>query len=188
MADDPKSTLALLNGIARRNYYGDKDITDSFLKDEIYPDLPEDQFSQLLSRCSSLLKSMVSADMDMTQLEAFITAQMKRKEGALSETQANVFRKFWKTNKTKVHDSIVAHTTWGNSLQKVSWRIDLKSQARHIDEINTPSAIMELHVSDGQNIEKTGDVVRFEMDEDHLSSVLQSMQEIEQEIAKNSQQ
>lgn len=56
MADDPKSTLALLNGIARRNYYGDKDITDSFLKDEIYPDLPEDQFNQLLSRCSSLLK------------------------------------------------------------------------------------------------------------------------------------
>ena len=91
---------------------------------------------------------MVSADMDMTQLEAFLTAQSKKREAPLTEEQAGAVRKFWKSNKTKIHESIISQTMWGNTLQKVSWRIDLKSQARHLTEINAPSAIMELQIAD----------------------------------------
>ena len=90
----------------------------------------------------------------MTQLEAYLTAQMRKKENALSEIHASVFRKFWKTHRTQIHESIIAQTTWGDTLQKVAWRIDLKSQARHVDEINTPVAIMELHIGNGQQKEK----------------------------------
>ena len=92
--------------------------------------------------------------MDMTQLEAFLTAQMKRKEGALSEQQAAALRKFWKANKVKIHDSIVLQTMWGNSLQKVSWRVDLQSQTRNTEQINIPTAIMELHLSDNLDSSK----------------------------------
>lgn len=97
---------------------------------------------------------MVSADMDMTQLEAFLSAQIRKKEGGLSEEQAAALRKFWKANKAKIHDSIVSQTMWGNTLQKVSWRVDLKSQSRNLEQINIPTAIMEIHLADNLNKSK----------------------------------
>ena len=90
----------------------------------------------------------------MTQLEAFLTAQMKRKEGGLTEDQAAVMRKFWKGNKSKIHDSIVSQTMWGNSLQKVTWRVDLMSQSMKEESLHAPTAIMELHVADNLDKEK----------------------------------
>ena len=106
-----------------------------------------------------LLQSMVSADMDMTQLEAYLTAQSKKRESPLTEDQAAAIRKFWKTNKSKIHESIISQTMWGNTLHKVSWRIDLKSQSRHINEINTPSAIMELQIKDNLDNSKVSFVL-----------------------------
>lgn len=95
---------------------------------------------------------MVLGDMDMTQLEAFLTAQCKKRDAPLTEEQASAVRKFWKLNKSKIHESIVSQTMWGNRLEKILWRIDLKSQSRHVNQINAPSAIMELHI--GDNLQK----------------------------------
>lgn len=165
-------------------YFRNTEFTDNVLKEQIYPDMSEEDFDLLRSKTVGLLKSLVSADMDMTQLEAFLTAQMKRKEGALTEQQAAALRKFWKANKVKIHDSIVLQTMWGNSLQKVLWRVDLKSQTRNAEQINIPTAIMELHLSDNLDLSKASEVVRFELNESKLSSVLQGMQEIETQINK----
>ena len=92
---------------------------------------------------------MVSADMDFNQLEAFLTSQTKRRENAMSEEQANVYRKFWKTHKNKIHDVLVSQSNWNNSLKKVSWRIDIKSQSRNVDQMSEPTAIVELMVGEG---------------------------------------
>ena len=59
MADDAKNTLALLNGLARQYYYGHKDITNEFLKNEIFPDMQEDEFNSLVLKCSQILKVSV---------------------------------------------------------------------------------------------------------------------------------
>ncbi|XP_005112903.2 COMM domain-containing protein 1 [Aplysia californica] len=184
MADDAKCFQALLNGLAKRNYYGVKELTDDVLKEEIYPELGQEEFNRLNSKCTGLLKNLVSADMDMTQLEAFLTAQMKRKEGGMSEEQAAVMRKFWKGNKAKIHDSIVSQTMWGNSLQKVSWRVDLKSQSMTEEQINTPTAIMELQVADNLNKQRNAEVIRFELDEDKVAEMLSNMREIDAQIHK----
>jgi len=184
MADDPKCFQALLNGLAKRNYYGSTEFTDEVLKDEIYPNVSQEDFDHIKSKCYSLLKSLVSADMDMTQLEAFLTAQMKKKEGALTEEQAAVMRKFWKGNKAKIHDKIVSQTMWGNSLEKVSWRVDLKSQSKSEEQMHAPCAIMELHVADNLEKEKKAEVIRFELDEDKVSEMLCHMQEIDDQIHK----
>lgn len=56
MADDSKNVLALLNGLAKRTYYGETEITDDFLKQEIFPNLSDEDFTNLLSKCSSLIK------------------------------------------------------------------------------------------------------------------------------------
>ncbi|KAL4238894.1 Copper metabolism (Murr1) domain containing 1 [Mactra antiquata] len=186
MADDSKNILALLNGLAKRVYYGETEITDEFLKQEIFPNISEDEFSGLVGKCSSLLKSMVSADMDLNQSEAFFTSQMKKPEGGITENQANAFRKFWKIHRNKIHEAVIARSTWNNTLKNVSWRIDIQSQARHIDQINAPTAIMELKL--GPNDSKNSEVVRFEMDEERLNNVLQTMQEIENEVNKHCEQ
>ncbi|CAG5118379.1 unnamed protein product [Candidula unifasciata] len=182
MADNAKRFLALLNGLAKRNYYGQTELTDDVLKEEVYPDISQEDFGRINSRTAGLLKSLVSADMDLTQLEAFLTAQMKRKDGALTEDQAAAVRKFWKANKTKIHDKIVSQTMWGNSLQKVSWRVDLKSQSRTVEQLNAPTAIMELHIADNINKAKGSEVVRFELDETKVAELLHTMQEIDTQI------
>lgn len=98
------------------------------------------------------LQNMVSADMDFNQLDAFLVSQTKRRENPLTEEQTQVFRKFWKNNKNKIHDSIIAKTKWNNSLQNVLWRIDLKAQARNMEQMNESSAIMEFQINSPENV------------------------------------
>lgn len=84
--------------------------------------------------------------MDFNQLEAFLTSQMKRREAAMTEEEASAYRKFWKVHKNKIHDTLVSKTNWNNSLKQVSWRIDVKSQSKSAENINEPSAIVELQI------------------------------------------
>ena len=56
MADDAKSFLALLNGLSRKTYDGQDEITEEFLKEQIYPESPQEVFDQRLNRCRGLLK------------------------------------------------------------------------------------------------------------------------------------
>ena len=97
---------------------------------------------------------MVSADMDLNQAEVFLTSQMKKPEGGITENQANALRKFWKNQKNKIHEAVISKSTWNNTLHNVSWRIDIKSQARHLEDINTPTAIMELQIGPNDKNEK----------------------------------
>lgn len=146
MAAADKNVVGLLNGIARREYFGESEITDDFLHQELFSDLSEEQFDVVLKRYEALMRNIVSADMDFNQLEAFLTSQMKRKQGALTQEQAAAFLKFWKSQKAKIHDVLVQRSSWNNKLKDINWRIDLKSQARHLQQINTPVAIVEMQV------------------------------------------
>lgn len=56
MADETKTLVALLNGITKRTYYGEEEITNEFLKSEIYPNMSDDEFNSLIAKCASLLK------------------------------------------------------------------------------------------------------------------------------------
>ncbi|KAK3093100.1 hypothetical protein FSP39_011050 [Pinctada imbricata] len=189
MADESKNFLALLNGLARRSYYNEGEYTDEVLHDQIYPDMPAEEFSSLIQKSSTTLKNMVSADMDFNQLEAFLTSQMKRRDHPMTEVHANVYRKFWKTHKNKIHDILVSQSNWNNSLKKVSWRIDIKSQSRHVDQMNEPTAIVELTMgkSAKESIDGT-ETVQFEMDESSLGTVLKNLKDIEDNISKYCEQ
>ncbi|PKU36523.1 hypothetical protein llap_13172 [Limosa lapponica baueri] len=98
------------------------------------------------------VQSIASADMDLNQLEAFLTAQTK-KQGGITADQAAVIAKFWKNHRMKIHESLVNQSRWDNVLKNMSWRVDLKSQSRHIDQINTPVAIVEMELGkNGQEV------------------------------------
>lgn len=83
--------------------------------------------------------------MDLNQLEAFLTAQTK-KQGGITAEQAAVIAKFWKNHRTQIHESLISQSRWDHGLKNMNWRVDLKSQLRHIDQINTPVAIVEMEL------------------------------------------
>ncbi|NXX48769.1 COMD1 protein, partial [Tricholaema leucomelas] len=90
--------------------------------------------------------SIASADMDLNQLDVFLTAQTK-KPGGITAEQAAVIAKFWKNHRAKVHESLVSRSRWDNVLRNLSWRVDLKAQHRHLQQINTtPVAIVEMEL------------------------------------------
>ena len=96
---------------------------------------------------------------------------LSAKQGALSEREAATITKFWKQQKNKVrqqllqllghqhdtdpvihviaflfqiHQHLIESNMWGSHLESFSWRIDVKTKARHLDQLNQPTAIMEL--------------------------------------------
>ena len=57
MADGgSKSLLGLLNGIARHDFYGDDELSDDVLKQELYTEMPEQEFSSLIHKCRGIVK------------------------------------------------------------------------------------------------------------------------------------
>ena len=65
MADvDPtKSLNGLLNGIAQKVYYNNGEITEEFLKNELFPDLAQEEFNALHEKMRGLLKVVVQINM-----------------------------------------------------------------------------------------------------------------------------
>ncbi|XP_061317361.1 COMM domain-containing protein 1 isoform X1 [Pezoporus flaviventris] len=140
-----KPLSALLSGIAQAAYYGNADITEDLLRGQLYPEAAPEEFRALHAKMGGLLQSIASADMDLNQLEAFLTAQTK-KQGGITSDQAAVIAKFWKNHRMKIHESLINQSRWGNVLKNINWRVDLKSQSRHMDQINTPVAIVEMEL------------------------------------------
>ncbi|XP_075781734.1 COMM domain-containing protein 1 isoform X2 [Pelodiscus sinensis] len=140
-----KPLSALLNGIAQAAYYGQAGITEELLRGQLYPEAPPHEFRALLAKMTGVLKSIASADMDLNQLEAFLTAQTK-KQGGITADQAAAIAKFWKNHRTKIRESLINQSRWDNTMKNMNWRVDLKSQSRHIDQINTPVAIVEMEL------------------------------------------
>lgn len=90
-------------------------------------------------------------DMDLNQAETFLTSQARKRDGGITEDQSKVFLKFWKNQKTKIHDKLVQQCLWDNTVKNLSWRIDVKAQTRNLEQINTPTAIVEMQLGNRLN-------------------------------------
>ena len=93
---------------------------------------------------------MASADMDPNQLQAFLTSQTRKKESGITEEQAVVYQKFWKTHQNRIHESLISRSKWNTSLKSCNWRIDVQSRAKHVDQMNSATAIVELQLENNQ--------------------------------------
>ncbi|XP_072265634.1 COMM domain-containing protein 1 isoform X2 [Pyxicephalus adspersus] len=154
MADTEKikSLSGLLKGIAQSKYYGNTEINEELLKRELYPDLPLDEFRALHDKMQGIIKSIVSADMDANQIEAFLTAQTK-KQGGITAEQSTVIAKFWKNHKKKIRESMINHTRWENTLKGLKWRIDVKSNSRYSDQVNnSAAAVVEMEIGTNDKV------------------------------------
>lgn len=54
MAED--TFFGLLNGIAQKLYYENKEITDDVLKNDLYPSVTDQEFSKLLAKATNVIK------------------------------------------------------------------------------------------------------------------------------------
>ena len=79
----------------------------------------------------------------------------------------------------KIRESLVNQSCWDNVLKNMNWRVDLKSQSRHVDQINTPVAIVEMELGKyGQESE----FLCLEFDEAKVSQMLKKLTEIEESM------
>ncbi|XP_076585691.1 COMM domain-containing protein 1 [Chaetodon auriga] len=176
-----KSLSGLLNGIAQKVYYNNSDITEELLKNELYPDLSQEEFKALYEKMKGLLKSIATADMDHAQLEAFLTAQTKRQGGGgATAEQAAALSRFWKSQRVRVRESLLAQSRWEPGLRGLSWRVDLQTAASRGDAAHSgPVALVELELGRaGQDSE----FVCLEFDEAKVNQVLKKMADIQESI------
>ena len=61
--EESRVVLGLLNGLAKREYFGQHEFSDEFLKEELMKIASDEEFSALLSKCKSLLKVGVTLDL-----------------------------------------------------------------------------------------------------------------------------
>ncbi|KAM9187940.1 COMM domain-containing protein 1 [Dugong dugon] len=177
--DSSKPLSGLLSGLAQDAFHGHPGITEELLRSQLYPEVPPEEFRPFLAKMRGILKSIASADMDFSQLEAFLTAQTK-KQGGITSDQAAVISKFWKSHKTKIRESLMNQSCWDNGLRGMSWRVDGKSQSRHSAQIHTPVAIVELELG------KSGHESEFlclEVDEVKVNHILKKLSEVEESIS-----
>ena len=101
MADTTdKALLGFLNGICKRQFFGEEDISDEFLREDVLGGMAEEggkntshvtlllylrislfsEYAALLKRYASILNSLASTDMDFNQLSAFLQSQMKKRQ------------------------------------------------------------------------------------------------------------
>lgn len=99
--DIDKTLLAFLNGLSRRQYFGEDQFSDQFLREEVLGNISVDgeviytliivnfvwvyvpfltEYMGLLKRFQTIIGTMASADMDFAQLDAFLTSQMKKRQ------------------------------------------------------------------------------------------------------------
>ncbi|XP_044045431.1 COMM domain-containing protein 1 [Siniperca chuatsi] len=176
-----KSLSGLLSGIAQKVYYNNPDITEELLQTELFPELSQEEFRALHEKMRGLLKSIATADMDHAQLEAFLTAQTRRQGvGGVTAEQAAALSRFWKSQRVRVRESLLAQSRWEPGLRGISWRVDLQTAASRGDVAHSgPVALMELELGRaGQDSE----FVCLEFDEAKVNQVLKKMADIQESI------
>lgn len=108
----------------------------------------------LTSAFSLFFQSIATADMDHVQLEAFLTAQTRRQGGGVSAEQAAVLSRFWKAQRMRVRESLLAQSRWEPSLRGLTWRVDLPTAASQGDKTvhSGPVALVELELGQATQV------------------------------------
>ncbi|XP_072318972.1 COMM domain-containing protein 1 [Eucyclogobius newberryi] len=180
--DAAKSLSGLLNGITQNVYYNNPEITEELLKNELYPEVSADEFSALHEKMRALLKAIASADMDQGQLDAFLTAQTKRRQGGpgLSSEQAAALTRFWKSHRPKVREALLSQSRWEPALRGLSWRVDVQAAHGRGDQSGAV-ALVELELG---RAGESAEFVCLEMDESKVNHLLKKMGDIQQNIER----
>ena len=55
-----------------------------------------------------------------------------------------------------MHDVVVSRSQWGTKLKSVSWRVDVKSRAKTVDQMTDPVGIVQLKLGNTDSLSVGG--------------------------------
>lgn len=171
-----RNVQALLNGLAKRMFF-EENLTDEFLHQELYAELPYDEFSILIAKYETLIQNISFSNMDLKQLDAFLTSQSKKKPDFLSEEEIKSLTKFWNQNRQKINDVVFSKSQIENKLKLIQWRVALSSKGSQTDD---PKVVFNIQ-TDRDGINNT---INFESDATQLDNLVHKIEAIEQLICK----
>ncbi|KAG7234472.1 hypothetical protein INR49_004761 [Caranx melampygus] len=162
-----KALSGLLNGIAQRVYYNNGEVTEELLRSELFPELPQDDLlpQQTWTTPSSRPSSR---------------PRPGSRVGGVSAEQAAALSRFWKSQRLRVRESLLAQSRWEPGLRGLSWRVDLQTAAGRGDAAHGgPVTLMELELGrTGQDSE----FVCLEFDEARVNEMLKKMADVQESI------
>ena len=143
-----RALLAFLNGICKRQFFGEEDVTDEFLRQDVLGGITEDgacivylaqrltidlwshvtcvlhtEYAALLKRYSSILNSLASTDMDFNQLSAFLQSQMKKRQvGSIFSIVLLFLEHYVMQGALSESEAATVTRFWKNQKTKVTYR------------------------------------------------------------------
>ncbi|XP_065673394.1 COMM domain-containing protein 1 [Hydra vulgaris] len=172
-----KNFAALFNGITRQIIFEDAEITDEFLKEQLYPEITQEEFEVLLSKCKTWLQNISYFNMDFKQLEAFLKSQMTRNKENLTEDQVTAILKYWKSNKDKVQATLLSRTKWEDRFRMLKWQIDLGYKKNK--EIDNSKAVFQLGLTKCNGTEEE---LEFEVNSESLNNMISQVEKVHAKI------
>ena len=176
-----KKILGLLNGLSKRDFYGDEGMTDAFLKEQLFPDVDDENFQNILRQYDGILNNMVYSDMDSKQLDAYLVSLINKKENSITVEQMGEILKFWNSNRQKLHLLMVEKSTFNSTLKSFKWRVDIdyKDNTQSCE----PKVIFEIGVKSQPGCVAEESFV-FESSADSLERMIKHTDDIEGAISK----
>ncbi|GAB6026054.1 Copper metabolism (Murr1) domain containing 1 [Chamberlinius hualienensis] len=173
--------LNLLHAISQLQVFDNHDMTTKCIKSEIYPQLPDDEFNQIYNKIGYILKTISTAKMDLSQLQAFLTSRVKHREPAhrISDEQAKVIAKFWKSQSQKILESLAKRTQFNPALKDFNWRIDITNSSQALQPKNTAVVVLQMNLED---YSATTQSLEVEMDGKCMTKLFTSIKEIDNQI------
>ncbi|KAL6051977.1 hypothetical protein QOT17_018841 [Balamuthia mandrillaris] len=180
---------ALLTGVLKFNYEGNQAITPQLLKEQVFrnAEVSEEEIEEMFQRCTEFLKKCEYNNWQITQLESAL------QKSTFTPLQQEMLSKFWRANRAQILKTTRERVTWNNRLSKLSYRIDVKTKAKNVAEVNEPVALVELildqppsqqSVAEKKNTKTSAATVRFEMDREQLADVIAQIDCIQQHILR----
>lgn len=193
---DPKGFNSLLNGLHQLLFGGaEEDFAAGvqLLQEKIFKTSsldPQEQRNEI-SLFEAILRRASQDNWTADQLQDFLNRR------SFPSDHTNVFLRFWSKESSQVilfnvysvfatfninitslqiHRVLLKRTTFNNNLDSFSWRVDMNAMSKASAELNEPIASFELNFVAQA---KPPSSARFDMSRDELSSLLQSMQNIQ---------
>lgn len=171
-----RNVFALLNGLAKRMFFNEN-LSDEFLHQEVFSELTSEEFDVLTKKYETLIQNISYSNMDLKQLDAFLTSQSKKKSGFLKEEEVKSLTKFWNQNRQKINNVVINKSTLENKMTKIQWRVVLSSKGV---EAADPKVVFNIDTEQNGK----GDTINFESDAKQLDTLVQKVENIEKLLGK----
>jgi hypothetical protein len=163
-----------LNGLNQLLFVGEVEdfaVGGQLLQEKVFKNSSLDDQEQRneISLFEAILRRAAQDNWTDAQLSDFLTGK------SFSPDHTQVFARFWTKESSQIHRSLLRRTTFNNSLDNFSWRVDMNAMSKTSAELNEPMASFEFNFKS----QTTASVARFDMNREELSTLLGSLQSVQ---------